>query len=529
MKTLAKMSEKYNLFLTKIEKYLPLLSLIFFVLGIWLARKSSYFAEGVDKAINFFIDSYGYFAPAAIYLILTPALIKILTGCGHKGNKFVANIILWFAKTRLMACIWGVIFTTVIFGLPLFINGTVTFGGAVAKSIKSLGWMLTHSIYFYTIYTSLLTVFISLRVAKVAALFNRCSNIIEFSGKHFIPVIPFFMLSVGSYVSYLPIKIKQQIGAGVNTAQFNTLEILGFSIHTNTPFGMVAAYLLGAVLTGVACFIWHFGLILVAKFKVRSFSIRSYFRDYWSKVYPLLWSTSSESLATPLNLHLVRKYYPQISPEIRGFTIGGGSFLGINGTIICVFVLAGLVAGLLGIKISFLQLFLSIPLVFLIGYGVPGIPGELLLFGGPVVIILGVPPSIAPIFLALYVGLQVGLPDSFRTGANSTDNCVSSVVIQQTYDQRFKKPIEIKDSIPSLATFKRPESIPIPVNVFATIMFDTVRFPIKAKDSSMFINDLPAKIVKSPEEIVVELNEIQIDDSNNIKTNAVTDLFREQI
>jgi len=98
----------------------------------------------------------------------------------------------------------------------------------------------------------------------------------------------------------------------------------------------------------------------------------------------------------------------------------------------------GLVAELLGIQISFLQLFFSIPLVFLIGYGVPGIPGELLLFAGPMTIILGVDPAIAPVFLTLYVGLQIGLPDSFRTGANSTDDCVNGVILQTTYDKKYK-------------------------------------------------------------------------------------------
>lgn len=134
--------------------------------------------------------------------------------------------------------------------------------------------------------------------------------------------------------------------------------------------------------------------------------------------------------------------------------IGGGSFLGINGTIICVFVLAGLVAGLLGVQISFLQLLLTIPLVFLIGYGVPGIPGELLLFGGPMVIMLGVAPATAPIFLALYVGLQIGLPDSFRTGANSTDNCVNGVLLQDLYDKKFRTettPSEFQPSSPATA------------------------------------------------------------------------------
>jgi len=463
-----KLSEKFSAFIAQFEKYVPLLSFIFFILGAMIARVSASFAHGVDKGMSYFIDSYGYFAPIAIYLILTPSLIKILTSCCNNGKKFVRYMIGWFAGTRLVACLWGVIFTTIVFGLPLFINHTTTFSSAFIKAAKSLGWMVTHSTYFYAIYASLITVGISLKAEKIARLFSGCSNIIERLGKYFIPIVPVFMLAIGSYISYLPLSIKQQLGGSVSVSQLNSLDILGFSIKTDRPLGIILAYLFGAFFTGIACFIWHFGLILLAKLKVRTFSIRAYFKNYWSKVYPLLWATSSESLAAPLNLHLVKKYYPYISDEIRGFAIGGGSFLGINGTIICVFVLAGFVAKLLGIQISFLQLFFSIPLVFLIGYGVPGIPGELLLFAGPMTIILGVEPAIAPVFLTLYVGFQIGLPDSFRTGANSTDNCVNGVILQTAYDRKYKV---YQDSVtlagntyPQLGhIYKKglPESVPI--------------------------------------------------------------------
>ena len=117
--------------------------------------------------------------------------------------------------------------------------------------------------------------------------------------------------------------------------------------------------------------------------------------------------------------------------------MGSGSFLNINGTIICVFVMTGLVCRLLGVPLSFAQLFLIIPLVFLIGYGVAGIPGELLLFAGPIAGLLAVPALTIPIFLAVYIGFQFGLPDSFRTGGNQTDNCLYALLRNETYNLKF--------------------------------------------------------------------------------------------
>ena len=77
-------------------------------------------------------------------------------------------------------------------------------------------------------------------------------------------------------------------------------------------------------------------------------------------------------------------------------------------------------------------------MVVLISYGVPGIPGELVLFAGPIATMLNLPEAIAPTFLAVYIGLQIGLPDSFRTGNNSTDNFVFAILLNDIYEKKFK-------------------------------------------------------------------------------------------
>jgi len=151
----------------------------------------------------------------------------------------------------------------------------------------------------------------------------------------------------------------------------------------------------------------------------------------------LLWSTSSESIATPLNLYLVKKYAWWVRPTVRRFAVGVGSYMNINGTLICVFVLGGMVCSLLGIRISLVEWLMAIPMIIMISYGVPGIPGELVLFAGPIATLLALPPEIKPVFIAVYLGLQIGLPDSFRTGNNSTDNYVCSILLNEIYEKKF--------------------------------------------------------------------------------------------
>ena len=442
----------YNGFYVHVERNLPALTIGLFLIGVWLGTASESVATSVGNGINGFVDGYGLIAPVVIYMILTPALIRVFSATGAGNKTFVARMIAWFAGTRVAALLWAVVFTTMVFDLPLISEDMSSFPAAVSKATSQLGWMLTHSVYFYAIYASLFSVFVALRFKKIANVFYAGATMIERLGEHLVLIVPFFMLGIGAYIAGLPTTIGEQIGSAyveqvgevaaaggiaATGIQLSSIEILGMTIDPTSASGMVMAYVAGALLTGIACMIWHGALLAVAKQRVARFSIRDYFTNYWVKVYPLLWSTSSEALATPLNLYLVERHYPQINSGIRGFTVGGGSFLGINGTVICVYTLGGLVTSLLGIEVSCLQLLMSIPLVFLLGYGVPGIPGELVIFAGPLAIILGLPEEITPVFLALYIGFQIGLPDSFRTGANSTDNCVNALILQDVYEKEY--------------------------------------------------------------------------------------------
>ena len=92
---------------------------------------------------------------------------------------------------------------------------------------------------------------------------------------------------------------------------------------------------------------------------------------------------------------------------------------------------------ILGLEFSLLELLLCIPVAFLISFGIPGIPGELLLFAGPLALVLGIPPEVVPLFLTLYLGLQIGLPDSFRTGGNTTNNYLYAIILNETYIKKF--------------------------------------------------------------------------------------------
>lgn len=291
-----------------------------------------------------------------------------------------------------------------------------------------------HSVYFYAVYAAIVTVVIAWRYDRLAQFLEQGVEIVEeYLGKVILPFIPLLMMGVGAYVTVLPEILEQNVGADFKNIQLDSIDIFGVSIQIASSLGMILLYVLASLLTGLACGIWHIGLLILAKKHMPEFSIRKYFSIYWVKVYPLLWATSSEALAMPFNLYMVKKFCPTIPDEVRQFVVGTGSFLNINGSMINVFIMTGLITTMLGINISVVQLLLSVPVVFLLGYGVPGIPGELLIFAGPMALCMGISPELTPIFLSLYVGLQIGLPDSFRTASNSTDACLCTVILNRKY------------------------------------------------------------------------------------------------
>ena len=191
---------------------------------------------------------------------------------------------------------------------------------------------------------------------------------------------------------------------------------------------------------------WQYVFLLIARKYEPRFSILAYFKNYWIKVYPLLWATSSEALATPLNLYLTKKHAPWVRNEVRRFVIGVGSYMNINGTLINVFILGAIVLLILGLNVSVVELLFIVPVVFLISYGVPGIPGELVIFAGPMATLLNIPPDVLPVFLAIYLGIQIGLPDSFRTGNNSTDDYIGSVMMNAVFGKRYAESPETREA-----------------------------------------------------------------------------------
>jgi len=426
----------YEKILIQFEKYMVFLTVGSFVAGVFVAKYSEGFTAWVNFLVAGLVDGYSVFAPIAIFLILCPSLARVFKS--RSLGRFGGYVIWWSALRKIMACVWAVLFTVVVFRLPIFPEQATSLGQAFSQTARSLFEMMTTSPYFWAMYLSIGVALISIKIPILFQGLEKTLEGVEAAGRYFMPFIPLFMFAIGAYVYGLPAHLAEQIE--LKEGMQNALQpfmVLGMSFDPGSPVGMIWIYVFGALLVGFSCFLWHLALLFITQSTVKRFSIRHYFTDYWIKIYPLLWATSSEALATPLNLYLTKRHAPWVKKTVRRLVVGMGSWMNINGTLICVVVLGALVFSILGITISMFEWLLLIPVIFLISYGVPGIPGELVLFAGPIATLLSIPEEVVPTFLAIYIGLQIGLPDSFRTGNNSTDNYVFAILLNDIYEKKF--------------------------------------------------------------------------------------------
>ena len=444
-----KLTRERNLpasFFNWLEKHLILFVFAGLIAGIGVASFSQALVDRVESIINLFIDLYGFIAPIAIFLILAPSLARLFST--RSMGKFGFFVIRWYAVRKILASLWAIVFILIVFRIPFLPQGSVSLIDGIAETTRSLGVMAATSTYFWAMYASVGVALIAMRVPRLSRYLEALLNRVEEGGHYAMPVIPVFMFAIGAYIYGLPENVQEQIGLGVeSTRGLTDLNIWGWSISPGTSTGMIVIYVLGAVLTAIACFLWQYVFLLITVRQEPRFSISSYIKGYWVKVYPLLWATSSEALATPLNLYLVKKHAPWVRSDIRRFIVGVGSYMNINGTIINVYILGTIVLLILGLNISVVELLFIVPVVFLISYGVPGIPGELVLFAGPIAILLNIPADVLPIFLAIYLGIQIGLPDSFRTGNNSTDDYIGTIMMNAVYEKRYATDEERQESV----------------------------------------------------------------------------------
>lgn len=406
-----------------------LLALAALVLGFLSPSFAPPLAAAAEWGVSALFSVYDWVGPAVLFIALAAALAAIFNQAG--GARTSARVFGYLLGRKAFALAWAIVFTGAALDLPLVrpVGAAARAGGTVVDALVET---LHASLENRFLWAALLAVAagVALRRLRIRGRgLHELEEVVEELGGGLRYVAPLFLFAFGAYVRTLPGRLPADLAGAGAPAAVPVFRGLATLAPTDAA-GVFEAYLVGSALVFVACALWHMTLVLFARLVVPDFTISGYFTGYWIHVYPFLFATSSEALAMPLNVAMVRRYYKQMRANPARFIVAAGSTIDVNGTLICAVVLAGLCARLAGVPLSLADLAIAAPAVFIVSLAVPGIPGELALFVDPVATAMGIPPGGAlAAFRALFLGLQVGLPDAIRTGNNSTDDCVNALLL----------------------------------------------------------------------------------------------------
>ncbi len=404
--------------------------------GVFLARLSSTFAEISNVIISQFFFGLEYLAIAALLVILAPNVANLLHE-RQKNNGFSTLFLTIFVGFRGVAVLWAIIFSALIFDLPIFGGG----GFDNYTGLSELKTILT-SKFFIAAYISTFVGIIGHKEKRIKKYLNITIEKMENFGKVLEYIIPMILFMIGGYLFTLPKEVNNHMSQQVQISELSETfttqgtTLFGLNLSLNSPSDIILIYIISALLTLLSTHIYQAVRISVLKKIINGFSIRKHTKDYYLNVYPLAWATSSESVSMPVNMNLIKKHYRRVKKTPRRLATGLGAYLNIEGTVQCVVILAVLVSVLLGYTPSIMSLLFALPIIVLLGFAVPGVPGELVIFAFPLMTLLQIPEAIAPIWLALFVSLQIGLPDSFRTSINVIGNGDWALLLNKFYKNR---------------------------------------------------------------------------------------------
>lgn len=395
----------------------------------------------VGAAAQQLVGFYEIGAPVLVFAILGPSLLKLLRHERGELQRFPIFAVAWFSLFRLGVCVAAALAVALAYRLPLSAEAGHVVPAVVASSVTWRSLVpLAENRYLLTFAIACLCAWLLRnRSGMLVDFFLRMPDLIEAAGNFLTRLTALFGFLVGVYIVSLPDILLTSIHQ-LGSATLLPLEVGWFRIETGTARGLMASYLVVTALTALLCLALHAFLVVWARLCIRGFTVGGYLSGYLLRVYPLIWSTGAESLAVPTNLATLRRYGRGIPDTLRDLTVGLAATLNLNGSLICCLVLIPAVCAAIGHPLPVLTFFGCLPVVFMLGYAIPGIPGELVVFADPVAQALGISGGDRDLFLLLFLGWQIGLTDAFRSAGSATDAVPATLLLTDAYHRRFGIP-----------------------------------------------------------------------------------------
>ncbi len=407
----------------------PLLGLGLLFLGLGLGTWVPGLVSGVQDAVEVGIEVLIDIAPYVILLTILPALLDLFDTAGGRAPAVVIGL---FAASSIIAGLFGLIVSGLVFRLPLA-GGEGGFVGAVGENLSQIGlsppilavlWAFGGAILLHS--------FIvldrrSTDEGVVGAVTGPLGYVAGNTKRVFRVVFEKGVEGLGGLLEYALPVILFSVGTFVPVSVENVTAEAGAA---NIEFNALVWYLLTAALIAVVTLVF-LGLVGALALRLTNRSAKKAFKEYVAPVYLFAWSSASSAATIPINLEMADKGL-DAREGTRGFVIPLGATVNLDGTLIATMLITPVVAEAVGVSLTFGQLAATlVPLLFLT-VGAPGLPAGMSILAPPVLAaVLALQGATADAFVAVWFAFSLGITDQFRTAVNSVNNGFLTLIAER--------------------------------------------------------------------------------------------------
>jgi Na+/H+-dicarboxylate symporter len=396
------------------------------VLGNIFSEQLGWLGTGVKSAVGGIAAA----APYIIFFTLTPAIASTIRAGG--AGRFALHVNLAYLATTVIAGIFSVLMLWLLFLLRFAAEGTRGPGDTLAQIFGDMGDLMFASDPFLAIWSavgiSLLMYGFSLRGIESTVSFVG-SRIVELLGDILKVTLPAILFALGVFIATgfeAPIQRAREAGTIPQGDGF-----VG-TLSPEQAYGFAVAMLV--LMLGIWMFTWSFIVMRYTRFPMKRF-----FFDYFADVFPYAWASSSSAATIPINLERSGEGL-KVRSQVREFIIPLGATINLDGTMIGGMLTTVVAAQMVGYTPTVVDMLTILIPLTMVTVGVPGIPGGLALLAGPIIAqLLPLPPGTTEIFIAIFIGFNLGLSDQFRTGVNSVDNGLLARLFEYWFPRRYMR------------------------------------------------------------------------------------------
>jgi Na+/H+-dicarboxylate symporter len=347
--------------------------------------------------------------PLLIVIALSPA-IATLVRRGLAG-RFAGSVILWYLLSSAVAGLFGLVMSSLIFGIPFTSDGVGAWTEAL-KMFSAFGEQPGASLPLLAIVAAIVLGAIAVRVEPLYALLQKIESGIAAGGGKIgyamIPLVFLFGISIG-------VRFGARVGMG----------------H----------YAVMTVYTAVLCLVWWLFYVFVIVRHLARRRVSRVLTEYYVPTAVFAAGTCSSLATLPVNLANAKAC--GVRDEVADFVLPIGAVVNLDASTLMYMAYAPFVLSyVFGLDVSWTLMLVAWPALVLFTVAAPGLPagiGTALWSATLFASMVGLTGQAHADFVATWVALSGGLPDMFRTATNCTGDGFTAMLFDSFFERLFEK------------------------------------------------------------------------------------------